>query len=141
MKLLLLSLVLLVSMPSFAKTVRYINSDGCVVEKEQRKGGVILHIIKGDLREEVGYGNNYSFGDFSYCAENHTDINFYEGARGVGIMISCSEHENGYKVTRGRADISIIGGELKEVKIDGQVKGLLGWSQDVEIECLDLVKE
>ena len=55
-------------------------------------------------------------------------------------MISCSGHENGHTTIRGRVDISMMGGELSEVKIDGQRKGIFDWKQDVKIECLNLKK-
>lgn len=141
MKRLLVGLTLLASMSTFANTVKYSNDDGCLVEKEQRRNGVVLYVTKGDEKEVVGYGNDYSFGDFTYCADDSTDINFFEGSQGTGIMISCSGHENGHKTTRGRVDISIMDGELSEIKIDGQIKGFFGWKQDVKLECINLVKE
>ncbi len=141
MKKMILGLTLLLSVSTLADTVVYSNSEGCVVEKEQRRNGVVLFVSKGDVREVVGYGNDYSFGDFAYCNSDATDINFFEGSLGTKIMISCSGHENGHKETRGRVDISIIGGELEEISIDGQVKGFFSWKQDTELTCSNLVKE
>ncbi|MBT4790801.1 MAG: hypothetical protein HON90_04460 [Halobacteriovoraceae bacterium] len=141
MKDLLLGLTVLISISSFANNIKYSNEDGCSVEQEQRANGVVLYVTKGDEKEVVGYGNDYSFGDFSYCAEGYTDIHTFEGSQGLGIMISCSGHVNGHKTTRGRVDISIMGEQLSEVKIDGQIKGFFGWKQDVKLECLNLVQE
>ena len=141
MKIMILGLTLLLSVNTFADTVTYSNSDGCVVEKEQRRNGVVLYVTKGDVKEIVGYGNDYSFGDFVYCDEDYTDINYFEGSQGTGIMISCSGHKNGHKVTRGRVDISVMGGEISDISIDGQVKGFFGWKQDTELKCSNLVKE
>lgn len=135
------TLLTLISISSFASVVKFSNKEGCSVEKEQRKNGVVLYISKGDQQEIVGYGNDYSFGDFVYCAAEKTEINFYEGSQGTGIIISCSEHQNGHEVTRGRVDISLKNGVVTEVKIDGQIKGFFGWDQDSEIECLDLIQE
>ena len=144
MKKILIGLTLLASTTSFATihVVKYANGDGCFVEKEQRRNGVVLYVTKGDEHEVVGYGNDYSFGDFAgYCAHDKTDVHFFEGSLGTDLMVSCSGHENGHATTRGRVDIGIMDGELSKVKIDGQVQNILGWwKQDVKIECLNLVK-
>jgi len=136
----LAGLLLLISTSSFANTTTFSNNDGCVVEKDQRANGVVLYVSIGDQKEIVGYGNDYSFGDFAYCSDDKTDINFFEGSLGTGIMISCSGHENGHKTTRGRVDISLKNGAPTEIKIDGQVKGFFRWKQDTKIECLNLIK-
>ncbi len=141
MKGFLIALTILASTSSFADFVRYSNSEGCLVEKDQRPNGVVLYVTKNGEQQVVGYANDYSFGDTVFCAQEKTEINFFEGSLGTGIMISCNGHENGHKVTRGRVDISLMGGELSEVSIDGQVRGLFGWKQDTLIECTDLVRE
>ncbi len=141
MKKIFMILAFLISMPSFANTVKYSNDDGCLVEKEQRRNGVVLYVIKGDEKEVIGYGNDYSFGSFVYCAKENTEVNYFEGSQGTSIMISCSGHENGHRTTRGRVDISLMGEDLSEIKIDGQVKSFFGWKQDVKLECLNLAQE
>lgn len=141
MNALIVFLLSIFSFSVFAQNVVYTNNEGCVVESEQRANGVILYVSKDDKKEIVGHGNDYSFGDFAYCADEKTQISSYEGAKGTHILIACSEHENGNKVTRGRVDISIMAGKLSEVKIDGQIKGLLFWKKDSDIECSNLVQE
>lgn len=119
----------------------FTNSEGCEIEKEVRNNGTILYVSQNGKREYVGYGNNYEFGDFTYCAEDKTDINHFSGSQGTGILISCSGHTNGHIKTRGRVDISLDeNGDPVEVKIDGQIKGFFGWKQDVKINCTDLKK-
>jgi hypothetical protein len=142
MKMIVTTLITLLSLTSLANTIIYTNDEGCRVEKEQRRNGVLMYITNGEETEYVGYGNDYSFGSFAYCSDKKTEVNYYEGSKGTGIMVSCSSHTNGHKTTRGRVDISIIDGDLKEIKIDGQVKrSLLGWKQDVLMECSNLVRE
>lgn len=119
----------------------YVSSEGCVIQKEQHKNGVVLYISQGREQTVLGFGNDYSFGDFTYCADEYTEINHFEGSQGVGIMIACSEHQNGHAVTRGRAEISIIQGQLNEIKLEGQVKGFLGWKQDLALSCTNLVRQ
>ena len=124
------------------KILTYTNKDGCIVEKEQRAKGVILSIKKDKIIEVIGFANDYSRADFVYCkgrnGESAANVNFFEGSKGTGLLISCSESQNDKVVTRGRADIDLRQG-LTSVKIDGQVKGLLGrWKQDVIVECNNL---
>jgi len=80
-------------------------------------------------------------GSFVYCDDSVLQINSYQGKKGTGILMSCSEHQNGNAITRGRVDIDIMGGELTKIVIDGQVKKLLGWKQNTKVECLDLVRQ
>ncbi len=142
MKKLIIGLTFFTSISSFAGTANYSNDEGCLVEKEQRNNGVVLYISKDDQQVVIGYGNNYEFGDFTYCAEDKTDITFYSGTKGTGILISCSGHTNGHAFTRGRADISLDAeGRPASVLIDGQKKGFFGWSQEIKINCSNLVQE
>lgn len=142
MKKLLVGLTLLSSVSTFANTSVYSNDKGCKVEKDQKANGVVLYVNLGNRNEVIGYANDYSFGDFVYCAGDNTEIDYFNGVQGTGILIACSEHQNGHRVTRGRVDLSLdLEGNPVEIKIDGQVKKLFGWAQDVEIECSNLVKK
>lgn len=141
MKKILISFLFLGALSTFADSTFYSNADGCEVEVYERKHGVIMYVNKDKYREVLGYGNEYSFADFSYCAEDYIDISSFQGAKGTGVIIGCSGHQNGHKTTRGRVDISLDSeGNPVEIKLDGQVKGFFSWKQDVMIECLNLVK-
>jgi len=126
----------------YVKKVIYKSPEGCEVGVEQRKDFVILSFWK-DRRNygNIEYANDFSSADFGYCSEENTQVNHFTGSKGTGLMISCSEHQNGDAVTRGRVDISILNGELKEVKIDGQRKGWFGWKQEALLECTNLLKK
>ena len=137
----LLSVLALISSFSVMANEVYKNNTGCNVEKETRANGVVFYVDSNNKHEVVGIANDYSFGTFVYCDDKAMNINYVEGSKGTGILIYCSAHENGHAVTRGRVDIDIMGGELKNISIDGQVKKLFGWKQDTKIECLDLVKQ
>ncbi|RZF21620.1 MULTISPECIES: hypothetical protein [Halobacteriovorax] len=141
-KLLIVSVIFLSQFTTYAETTIFSNSEGCVVEKEQRRNGVILYLSKGDQQQVVGFTNDYQLADFVYCADDKTEINYLDGSLGTGIMISCNGHRNGHAVTRGRVDISLdTDGNPTEVKIDGQKKGLFTWKQKTLIECNNLVQE
>jgi hypothetical protein len=141
MKTTILALAFLTTFSAFANTTTYSNNQGCTVEVESRKNGVIYYVSKGNKNEVVGVTNDLTSGTFVYCDDSVLHINSFEGKKGIGILMSCSEHQNGHAVTRGRVDIDIMGGELTKIAIDGQVKKLLGWKQDTKIECLNLVKK
>jgi len=137
----LIGLILLASVSSFANTITYSNNSGCTVDVESRNNGTIYYVSQGNMNEVVGITKDFSAGTFAYCADSALNINFFEGKKGTGILMSCSEHNNDHAITRGRVDISIISGELTEIAIDGQVKKLLGWKQDTKIECKKLVRK
>lgn len=141
MKKIITILSVLSSFSAMANVEIYKNKTGCTVEKETRLNGTILYINDKDKNEIVGYAKDYSFATFAYCDDKATNINFLEGSKGTGILIACSEHQNDHAITRGRVDVDIVGGQLKGISIDGQVKGLLGWKQETKIECLNLIKQ
>ena len=139
MKKLLIGLMLTVSSLSIAQMTTYTNNLGCKVVEDVRANGTTLTVTQGDQHEIVGYGKDYSFGDFTYCSDEKADIDTFEGSQGTAILISCSEHQNGHEITRGRVDISKMQGQLTEVKVDGQVDGFFGWKQELNINCTNLV--
>jgi hypothetical protein len=136
-----LSLVLMTSAASASDTVRYVNGSGCVVDLETRSNGRVFYVSKDGKTEVVGITNDFEQGSFSYCNDSALQIHYMEGSRGTGIMLSCDAHDNDHARTRGRVDIEIIEGALKKISIDGQVKRLLGWRQDVLMNCDGLLPE
>lgn len=141
MKKIITILSLLSSFSAMANIEIYKNGTGCTVEKDTRLNGTILYVNDKNINEIVGYAKDYSFATFAYCDDKATNINFSKGAKGTGILIACGEHQNDHAITRGRVDIDIMGGELKGISIDGQVKGLFGWKQETKIDCLNLIKQ
>jgi hypothetical protein len=122
------------------KSVVYVNQEGCNVEKKARGNGYILSIWKNRKSlAEASYSSDYSAASYDYCSDEKTNINFLDGAKGTGVMISCSESQKGNATTRGRVDFSLTkDGDLTEIKVDGQKKGFFGWKQEVKEECLNL---
>ncbi len=141
MKTVILALTFLTAISSFANTVTYINESGCVVEVESRKKGVIYYVYQGKQSGVVGVTNDLTSGSFAYCDDSALRVSSYEGKKGTGILVSCSEHQNDNAVTRGRVYIDIMGGELASISFDGQVKRFFGWKQDTKIECKNLVRQ
>jgi hypothetical protein len=141
MKTTIWALTFLTTLSAFASTTTFTNNSGCTVEVESRRNGVIYYVSQGNKNEVVGITNDLATGTFVYCDDSALHINSYEGKKGTGILMSCSEHQNGNAITRGRVDIDIMGGELTKIAIDGQVKKLFGWKQDTKVECLNLVRQ
>ena len=126
MKTTILTLTFLTMLSAFASATTYTNNSGCIVEVEIRKNGVIYYVSQGNKSEVVGITNDLASGTFVYCDDSALQINTYQGRKGTGIIMSCSEHQNGNAITRGRVDIDILGDELTKITIDGQLKTLLG---------------
>ncbi len=136
-----LVLIFFTTLSAIASSTTYTNDSDCTVEVESHKNGTIYYVSQGNKNEVVGITNDFTSGSFVYCDDSVLQINYFEGKKGTGIMMSCNEHQNGNAVTRGRVDIDIIDGELTKIAIDGQVKKLFGWKQDTKIECLNLIKQ
>lgn len=123
------------------EVIIYTNDQGCIIEKETRAKGVIYYTRQADQWATIGHTNDFASGDFAYCAPSQLQLNHFSGAKGTGLMMSCSEHQNDHAVTRGRVDLSIMNGELSELAIDGQVKSFFGWKQDTLIKCTNLIRQ
>lgn len=138
----LIMMAVLSCVPSaFAQTSIYKNQDGCTVEVEARRNGTIYYVSAGENVEVLGVTNDLRSGTFAFCDDSVLEVHSLEGSQGVGVMLSCSAHQNGHATTRGQARIDIIKGELKELSIDGQIKGFFGWKQDTKVVCLNLKKQ
>lgn len=140
MKHMIILTMTLLSITAIAGTIKYSNKVGCVVEVESRNNGQIYYVSKEGKTEIVGLTNDLMSGTFAYCADSALQINYFEGSKGVAILMACNEHVNGNARTRGRVDIEIMNKALTKISIDGQVKSLLGWKQDTKILCDNLVR-
>lgn len=135
-----MALILLGSSFAMANTEVYRGTD-CVIVKEKRSNGSVFYIETSKAKEVVGLADDLSFGTFAYCSDKALQIHSFEGRAGKVVMLSCDEHQNGVAVTRGRVDLEIVEGNLKSLSIDGQVKKLFRWKQDIDVQCSNLVKQ
>lgn len=117
---------------------QYKNDEGCLVTIENHNNGKILWIQKENSQSVVGFTHDLKNADFVYCSQEAIQINSYTGKYGSKILIGCSENQNDHATTRGRVDIEIMNGHLQSLSVDGQVKKLLYWKQDVQIKCDNL---
>ncbi|KHD89440.1 MAG: hypothetical protein OM95_03495 [Bdellovibrio sp. ArHS] len=143
MKKVFLTLALSVFASSFAsaETITYANSEGCQIEVENRRNGMVLYISADGDQEIIGVTHDRTKGSFAYCADQALQVHSYAGSAGELIMLSCSAHKNDRATTRGRADIEFIGEELKSVRLEGHVKKMFGWKKDAQINCVDLERQ
>lgn len=132
MKKTILFMSLLMSSVVIADTFVLTNESNCYVEQEQKRNGTVIYLQKGSETQIVGFASDYSFGDLTYCADDVTEVGFYEGDYGKEVRLSCSAHQNGNFVTRGRATLSFDAqGVIRSVEIEGQVKKLFGWKKEI----------
>lgn len=134
--------VALLSLNSFANTVVLTNDEGCYVEQEQTNNGTMVYVQVDGNTQILGFGNDYSFGDFTYCSDESLNVTYFEGPYGTEVRLSCSANDNGQYRTRGRATMSFNqNGLLQDVNIEGQVKRFFGWKEEEMIVCKNLTAE
>ena len=51
---------------------------------------------------------------------------------------SCDAHDNFKETTRGKSTIKFRGRELTDISVRGEVKGLIFWSNETDIQCHNL---
>ena len=125
----------------FAQTEVYENTDGCVVTVNVREYGLQINVVKDNINEFVGFTNDYTYANFAYCSSKMTEVKSFEERYGTGVIISCSGHHNGHAYTRGKVEIALVDGEISSIELDGQVRSVFRWRQDVKLSCFNLVKQ
>lgn len=112
----------------------FANEEGCVVEVEQRRNGVVLYITDADQKTAyVGIMNDLSHGEITaFCPTAALS------KKGKVISLSCEKNrEAGSYTTRGQAQIDLTNG-LSAVAVRGEYKRLFGWKVDTDIVCTNL---
>lgn len=132
-----LMIAALLPVSAFANSTIFANEEGCVVEVEQRRNGVILYITDADRNTAyVGLMNDLSHGEITaFCPTAAVQ------KKGNLIRLGCDKNrEAGSYTTRGQAQIDLTNG-LSAVAVRGEYKKLFGWKVDTDIVCTNLKKQ
>lgn len=147
MKTILVLIISLLSVSVFADA-EYVNETGCrVAVNETAKGKIYFVYYKENDNKKsqaavVGLLNDYSSADFSYCSKEAIQVNYLIGRISTGVLVSCSQNQNGEHVTKGKARIDLSKtGDLIAITAEGLVKNFMGFFKyDVNIDCQNLEK-